>query len=129
MTETDTPELRRLAAKMGEFIVKLALVAVVISACTIYAADWIIDSFGRSTDRTIANLRAQIHQEMSQQTLGGREFWAKIEDGLDRAADPDTDLPAEKKQKLLSDVRVIVARWRPFIDAAQSEMQKPPDAR
>jgi hypothetical protein len=129
MTETDTPALRLLATKMGEFVLKLALVAVVISACTIYVADWIMGSLERSTARTIANLRAEIHKEMSQQTLGGREFWTKIQNALDRAADPDNDLPAEKKQKLLNDVRVIVARWRPFIDAAQSEMQKPPHAK
>ena len=30
--------------------------------------------------------------------------------------------------KLINDVRVIVARWRPFIEAVQSEMQKPASA-
>jgi hypothetical protein len=28
----------------------------------------------------------------------------------------------------LRDVHVIIARWRPFIDAAREEMQKPPPA-
>ncbi len=54
----------------------------------------------------------------------GARFWGKIEREFDRAADPAADLPADKKQKLLNDVHVIVARWRPFLDAAQSELQK-----
>jgi hypothetical protein len=60
---------------------------------------------------------------------GGPQFWGKIEQKLDRAADVSSDLPPEKKQKLINDVRVIVARWRPFIDAVQSEMQKPTNAK
>lgn len=97
------------------FAIKTCIVAVVISACTIFVADWIIGDFKDAIGNTIGK------------TSGG-PFWGKIERELDRAADPATDLPPEKKQKFLKDVRVIVARWRPFLDAVQSELQKPPSA-
>jgi hypothetical protein len=42
----------------------------------------------------------------------------------DRAADPSTEMPPEKRQELHNDVHVIAARWRPFIKAIQSEMEK-----
>jgi hypothetical protein len=45
----------------------------------------------------------------------GRTFWSNVERELDRAADPTSDLPDEKKQKLLSDIRRIADRWRPFV--------------
>jgi hypothetical protein len=48
---------------------------------------------------------------------------------LDRAADPASDLPPEKKQKLLNDVKVIVARWRPFVEAAQTAAKSPSDGK
>jgi hypothetical protein len=60
--------------------------------------------------------------------VGGRQFWVKLENELDRAAAPTSDLSPETKQKLINDVRVIVARWRPFIDAVQNEIQKPANA-
>jgi len=91
------------------FAVKACIVAVVISAATIFTVDWIISDVGEALGNTVQ---------------GGPQFWGKIEHELDRAADPASDLPPEKKQKLINDVRVIVARWRPFIEAVQSELQK-----
>jgi hypothetical protein len=47
-----------------------------------------------------------------------------VEEELDRAASPASDLPPERKQKLINNVRTIVARWRPVIDALQED--RPP---
>ena len=92
-----------------QFAIKTCIVAVVISACTIFVSDWLIQDVKES----LALPR------------GGPVFWAKLERALDRAAGPREDLPPEKKQKLINDVRTIVARWRPFLDAIQNELQKP----
>ena len=108
-TQTDEPHKDRLF----EFVIKTCIVGIVISACTIFTAGWIIGSI----EDSIHDLR-----------IGGPQFWTKIERELDRAADPSSDLPPERKQKLINDVRMIVARWRPFIDAAQNGIQKPPNA-
>jgi hypothetical protein len=122
--QTERPIEVHLPSGFTLFAFKTCLVAVVISVCTLFVANWIIESVEDSTARTIGNVRAQLKQT----SIGGRQFWTKIEHDLDLAADSSSDLPPEQKQKLLNDVRVIVARWRPFIDAAQSEMQKPTTA-
>jgi hypothetical protein len=110
---------------IAHFAAKTCIVALVISFCTIFVANWLIRSLEDSTDRTIS---AQL-AKMAEIPIGGARFWEKIERALDSAADPSSDLPPEKKQKLLNDVRVIAARWRPFIDAAQNEMQNPVGAK
>jgi hypothetical protein len=106
-----------------QFTIKTCIVALVISACAIFAADWIIKSVEASTANTISTVREQLSP-----TVGGRQFWIKLKDQLDNAAAPSSDLPPEEKQKLLNDVRAIVSRWRPFIDAAQDELRKPAGA-
>jgi hypothetical protein len=103
------------------FIIKTCVVAVVISACVIFVANWIISDLQDVATTTIADLRSAL----ARNTIGGKAFWSKVETELDRAADPASDLRPEEKKKLIHDVRVIVARWRPFIDAAQDEMRTP----
>ena len=106
-----------------QFAVKTCIVAVVISACGIFVADWIIKSVEASTANTISAVREQLAP-----TVGGRQFWINVKQQLDNAAAPSSDLLPEEKQKLLNDVRAIVSRWRPFIDAAQDELHKPAGA-
>ena len=59
------------------------------------------------------------YRSVQQTSIGGRKFWARLEEELDRAAAPASDLPPERKQKLINNVRVLAARWRPLIDALQ----------
>lgn len=106
-----------------ELLIKTSIVAIVISLCVIFVADWIIQSVEDSISRTAQTAVAALS---SQVPVGGRKFWAEVERNVDLAAAPDFDLPPAKKQKLLSDVRIVVSRWRPFIDAVSDEMQKPP---
>jgi len=47
--------------------------------------------------------------------IGGRAFWTRLEDEIERQADPRLELSPEKKQKLLAQIRTISDRWRPFI--------------
>src|SRR5262249_38042634 len=61
----------------------------------------------------IERLVAHSEEQMKQYT--GAPFWRKLEGELARAADPDRDMPAEQKRKLLSQIHVVVERWRPFV--------------
>jgi hypothetical protein len=106
------------------FAIKTCIVVVAISVCTLFVAEAVIDNLQDSAARTISILRNQL----AEIPIGGRQLGAKIEQALDRAAGPSAELPPERKQKLIHDVHVIVARWRPFIEAVQSEMQKPASA-
>ncbi len=60
-------------------------------------------------------LHAALVSALGSETVGGSRFWSKIEQEIHRAADTSQDLPPEKKQQLLNDLRVIVQRWRPFV--------------
>ena len=44
------------------------------------------------------------------------QFWAKMEDELDRASDPSRDVHwSSRSKKLLAQIHVVVERWRPFM--------------
>lgn len=99
------------------FAIKTCIVAVVVAACAVFAADWIIDSAEESFARSVRSVQ--------QTSIGGRKFWTGLEEELDRAASPASDLPPERKQKLINNVRILATRWRPLIDALQSDKQMP----
>jgi hypothetical protein len=50
--------------------------------------------------------------------IGGRQFWSKIEESLDDLGNPKSEMPEDKRQKILSNIRVIRDRWWPFIAEA-----------
>jgi hypothetical protein len=106
-----------------EFLIKTCIAAIVISVSVIFVVDWIIQSVEDSISRTGDNMAAALS---SQIPTGGRKFWTELERNIDVAAAPNADLSPEKKQKILSEVRIIVARWRPFVDAVSDGMQKSP---
>jgi hypothetical protein len=91
-----------------QFAAKTCIVAVIVTISAIFIANTVIDNLRDALGNTT-----------------GRPFWTKLEKELDRAAAPESDLPPEQKQKLLRDIHVIVARWRPFLDAVSTELQKP----
>jgi hypothetical protein len=127
MTEAEQVAVRRgenSSSNIMFFAVKALIVVVAVSFCAIFVADWVIGSLQDSIVLTFANVR----QQTLDATFRDPELWAKIERRVDRAADPSSDLPPQEKQKIINEVRVIVARWRPVIDAAEDELKKPASA-
>jgi hypothetical protein len=106
-----------------DFLIKTCIIAIVMSLSVIFVVDWTIQSVEDSISRTGDNMVAALS---SQIPTGGRKFWTEIERNIDLAAAPNSDLAPEKKQRILNDVRIIVARWRPFIEAVSDGMEKPP---
>ena len=111
-TQEKIGELRTdLTGPIVLFATKTCIVAAIVTACTIFAADWVIGSAEQSFARSVRSVQ--------QFSIGGRKFWARLEEELDRAASPDADMSPERKQKLIDNVRILAARWRPLIDALQ----------
>ena len=56
------------------------------------------------TRKLAREIHGQINAVQTQFTksMSGREFWTKVEEGLDRLADPKSDLPPEKKEEAIS---------------------------
>jgi hypothetical protein len=112
-TEPVTPARAGSSTGILSFAVKTCIVGVVFLVCIVVAANAILES----VNDTIRSVR-----------IGGAPFWEKIERELDRAADPSSDLPPEKKQKIINDLRILAARWRPLIEAIQGDIAKPAPA-
>ncbi len=98
-------------AGIGSFLTKTLIVVFAVGGLLTY-----VDILAESR---IESLRENIG------TIGGRAFWSDFERKLDGLADPTSDLPAEKKQKILHNIKVLSDRWRPFVDAAIAAEPKP----
>jgi hypothetical protein len=64
-----------------------------------------------------ARVHSAVLDMIGSDTVGGAQFWTKLEQDLQKAADPSGDLPEQKKQQLLANIKVLVNRWRPFVAA------------
>jgi hypothetical protein len=53
---------------------------------------------------------------------GGPAFWAGIEGGLYKIASAP-DLPSEKKEKILSALRTLSVRYKPYVDAIAGDVK------
>jgi hypothetical protein len=105
-----------------QFAAKTCIFAAVLSGCTLLVANWIIDRVELSIARSVSAVR----EEVLKTPLDGAQFWGNIERGLAWAAAPSSDLPPERKRKLINDVRVVVARWRPVVEAVRTEIREHP---
>jgi hypothetical protein len=100
---------------IGQFALKTAIVAAAIVLSAWIMLD-VLDSFAT---RRMQQLETAMR---SATTLGGRQFWTKLEEELDKFADPRADISPEKKRKILSQIKVISDRWRPFLSEAASSI-------
>lgn len=96
---------------IGTFLVKTVIVVVAIGGLLTY-----LDVLVKNRVELIESRMESLRQSVG--PMGGRAFWAEVERKIDSLADPASDLPPEKKQKILRNIRVLSERWRPFVDAA-----------
>jgi hypothetical protein len=126
VSSIDAPESAAVpdrSGSLGRFAIKTVTVTAAVTV-----ALWII--IGLAFDRLddMIDRRAMQVQEVIQSTvrIHSKSFWSRVEKELDRAASPANDLPSEKKQKLLADIRTLADRYRPFISAvAELFIEKP----
>jgi hypothetical protein len=104
-----TPTIYRSALS---FIGKIA----VITAALVVAGFLLSRQVTQTIDRMLSHQSAELRDRFS--SVGGSKFWVNLENQLARAADPSSDLPPAKKQEILSQIRAVTERWRPFIREA-----------
>jgi hypothetical protein len=114
------------AGGVVQFALKTAIVMGLAAAATIFVGMVATTRMEPMLERGLATFTKVASQIEGMGKLGGRQFWQKVETALDEAADPRSDLPEEKKQKLLADIRAVATRWRPFIAEGASMF---PDAK
>ena len=89
---------------LARFALKSAIVAVMILLVLAVSGAMLANRI-ESTARGIAGSDLR----------GGRQFWSNVEQSLEKMADPSNEMSEERKQKLLSHIRVVVNRLRPFV--------------
>ena len=120
MSDTREPFLQ--PGSLGMFAIKTCIVGAVLSICTVYVAKSIIDSAEESLIRGVGALRSTLQAVGS---IDQGRVYKVLGSELERAASPNNDFPPATRQKVVDEIHVVVARWRPFIDAFVDEMQKP----
>jgi hypothetical protein len=94
--------------------------AAIITAAIVVSAWIMLDILDDFADRRMQQFERSLRSATS---LGGRQFWAKLENQLDQLADPKSDLPPEKKAKILAQIKVVADRWRPLLLEAASAVE------
>ena len=106
--EPTSPAVDSGLGPIGVFLIKTVIVsaAIVVSAWIMLG---VLDDFAT---RRMQQLEQTVRTATS---LGGRQFWTELEGELDKLADGRTDLPPEKKPKILAQIKAVSDRWRPFL--------------
>jgi hypothetical protein len=99
----------------------------VITAALVIAGFLLSRQVTQTVDRMLSHQSAEMSDRFS--SVGGAKFWVNLETQLARAADPSTDLPQAKKEELLSQIRAVAERWRPFIREASLLFSESPEPR
>ena len=98
---------------ISQFAIKTMIVSLAIVVSGWFVLDFLDDFATRRMEQLERTVR-------SATAIGGRQFWTRLEQELDKLADPETDISSERKQKILSQIKVISDRWRPFVLEAAS---------
>jgi hypothetical protein len=121
--EPTSPALDAGIGPIGLFLIR----TVIVSAAIVLSAWILLDVLDGFATRRMQQLEQSIRSATS---LGGRQFWTKLEGELDKLADGRTDIPPEKKAKLLAQIKAVSDRWRPFLQEAtaaiEGDANKPP---
>jgi hypothetical protein len=96
---------------LAQFTLKVGIVVVLVAGAIVLTSNLIATKL--ESTRLAWQATLQEHTK-----IGGAQFWSKIEKSLDQLADPKSEMPEEKRQKILSNIRVLRDRWWPFIAEA-----------
>ena len=109
---------------LTRFVLKVGIVVALVVIAIVITTNLIADKIDLVATK-IENTRLAWQASLQEYTkIGGAQFWLKVEKGLDQLADPKSEMPEEKRQKILANIRTIRERWWPFIAEAL-----PPDAK
>jgi hypothetical protein len=110
---------------LTRFVLKVSIVFALVVIAIVITTNLIADKIDLVAAK-IENTRLAWQTTLQDYTkIGGAQFWSKVEKGLDQLADPKSEMPEEKRQKILANIRAIRERWWPFIAEALAADPKP----
>src|SRR5262245_51958928 len=104
-------------SRLFEGIAQFAIKTVIVCAAIVVSGIVLLDYLDDFITRRVEQMETRIKPLTS---IGGTQFWSKLERELENQADPSSDISPEKKRKILSQIRTISDRWRPFLSEAAS---------
>jgi hypothetical protein len=96
---------------LAQFTLKVGIVVVLVAVAIVITTNLIATKL--ETTRVAWQATLQDYSK-----IGGAQFWSKVEKSLDDLANPKSEMPEEKRRKILSNIRAIRDRWWPFIAEA-----------
>jgi hypothetical protein len=103
---------------LARFVLKVAIVIAFVAIAIVVTTNLVtakIDLIAAKVESTRLAWQATLQDYTK---VGGAQFWLKVEKGLDQLADPKSEMPEEKRQKILANIRAIRERWWPFFAEA-----------
>jgi hypothetical protein len=108
------PTARLAPGDLRSFALKSLIAIGLVTAAIVLVGGLLVSKVDDTIARTVYSVQAQLGP-LANAKIGGSQFWAKVENEIERVANPTNGLAAEKQQKLLSNIRAIVTRVRPFV--------------
>ena len=96
---------------LAQFALKVGIIVVLVAVAIVITTNLVATKI--EATRAAWQTTLQEHGK-----IGGAQFWSKVENSLDDLANPKSEMPEDKRQKILSDIRVLRDRWWPFIAEA-----------
>ena len=105
---------RPVSGDLRSFALKSGIAIGLITAAVILVGGLLASKIDDTIARAVYSIQVQL-APIANAKIGGSQFWAKVENEIDRVANTNNSLAPEKQQKLLSNIRAIVTRVRPFV--------------
>lgn len=113
----DSRSGRSRTSGIGLLTVKAGILIALLTFSGLFAAQFVTAKAEKVVEIGRQSAMAVMHQY---RTIGGRDFWAKLEKALESASDSSNEMSEERRQKLLASIHTLVQRWRPFVAEAAS---------
>ena len=124
MEKTEIVVERRPASSLALFAAKAVMVGIVAVISLLVVGNIFADKIASLVDERMLTIERRINAMMPTQ-VGGTGIVAIVERELERAASPRADLPPEVRQKIISDLRIVADKWRPFFVEASAAIIGP----
>jgi hypothetical protein len=116
-----SPNQTRSKGTIASFVAKTAIVT---AACFVFFA-LAVNYVTKIVDERITQVRSTIEKVQGGE-IGSHGIVVKFTEVLENLAEERSDLSAEKKRKIIGDIRVVSDRWRPFVKEAYAAITGEP---
>jgi hypothetical protein len=108
---------RSVPGDLRSFALKSLITIGLITAAIVLIGTLLVSKIDDTIAHTVYSIQTQL-APIANAKIGGSQFWTKVENEIERAANSNNAMAPEKQQKLLSNIRAIVTRVRPFVAEA-----------